>query len=196
MLRHGSTARGAAAYEYSNIQNFKYGTQVLTVGSNQALTPQADERDPRQLQPRHRAWLLHARQLRRRYSSAGFRLLSARSPRRRTPLSLLRGPGSQWNQVLRPASLGNNWQRQINVTDNLSRIVGAHQMKFGLDYRRITSKTGLYAYQSQAIFSTSGERSRQQYAVSVRDFQKRRCATRFHELAASSRRTRGRRRAA
>ena len=42
--------------------------------------------------------------------------------------------------------LGNNWQQQINVTDNLSRIVGAHQMKFGLDYRRITSKTGLYAY--------------------------------------------------
>ena len=30
---------GAAASEYSNIQNTKYGTQVLTVGSNQALTP-------------------------------------------------------------------------------------------------------------------------------------------------------------
>ena len=42
--------------------------------------------------------------------------------------------------------LGNNWQRQINVTDNLSRMLGAHQLKFGLDYRRITSKTGLYAY--------------------------------------------------
>jgi hypothetical protein len=27
-------------------------------------------------------------------------------------------------------------QQQINVTDNVSRIVGAHQIKLGLDYRR------------------------------------------------------------
>ena len=38
-------------------------------------------------------------------------------------------------------------------------------MKFGVDYRRITSKTGLYAYTSQAIFSTLGKRSRQHYAA-------------------------------
>ena len=38
------------------------------------------------------------------------------------------------------------------MTDNLSRMLGAHQMKFGLDYRRITSKTGLYAYYLQAVF--------------------------------------------
>jgi hypothetical protein len=48
--------------------------------------------------------------------------------------------------------LGDNWQRQINVTDSASKIIRAHQMKFGVDYRRINSKTGLYDYQSQAVF--------------------------------------------
>src|SRR5260370_27902468 len=39
--------------------------------------------------------------------------------------------------------LGDNLQQQINVTDNVSRIIGAHQMKFGLDYRRLNPKSGL-----------------------------------------------------
>jgi hypothetical protein len=39
---------------------------------------------------------------------------------------------------------GDNLQQQINVTDNVSRIVGAHQMKFGLDYRRLSPEAGPY----------------------------------------------------
>ena len=50
--------------------------------------------------------------------------------------------------------MGDDWQRQINVTDNLSRVVGAHQLKFGMDFRRITSETGQFAYESQAQFQT------------------------------------------
>ena len=61
---------GAGAHEYGNVQNTKYGTQVLTLGSNQALTPQPHQRGSRQLQPRHGAWILHARRFRRRHSSA------------------------------------------------------------------------------------------------------------------------------
>jgi len=37
--------------------------------------------------------------------------------------------------------LGNattNVQRQINLVDNLSRVIGAHQLKFGVDYRRLS----------------------------------------------------------
>ena len=36
--------------------------------------------------------------------------------------------------------LGDDWQHQINVTDNLSQVTGRHQMKFGSGYRRITSQ--------------------------------------------------------
>ena len=39
--------------------------------------------------------------------------------------------------------LGNNLQQQFNVTDNVSRIVGAHQLKFGLDYRRVNPDAGI-----------------------------------------------------
>src|SRR5215813_9748979 len=35
--------------------------------------------------------------------------------------------------------LGDNLQEQINLTDNVSYVVGAHQLKFGLDYRRMQS---------------------------------------------------------
>ena len=45
--------------------------------------------------------------------------------------------------------LGDNLQQQINVTDNVSRIVGAHQLKFGLDYRRLRPEAGLVPYQAQ-----------------------------------------------
>ena len=45
-------------------------------------------------------------------------------------------------------------QQQINVTDNVSRIVGAHQMKFGLDYRRLSPINGLVPYQVQYIFDS------------------------------------------
>ena len=49
-------------------------------------------------------------------------------------------------------NIGNNVERQINVTDNLSRVIGAHQLKFGVDYRRLSPQQGLASYGQQAIF--------------------------------------------
>jgi hypothetical protein len=43
-------------------------------------------------------------------------------------------------------------QQQFNVTDNISRIVGAHQLKFGLDYRHLDSKAGLAPYTVENVF--------------------------------------------
>jgi hypothetical protein len=48
--------------------------------------------------------------------------------------------------------LGNNLQQQINVTDNLSYAIRSHQLKFGLDYRRLTPEDHFTAYQAQYIF--------------------------------------------
>ena len=50
--------------------------------------------------------------------------------------------------------LGNNLQQQINVTDNVSYVLGAHQLKFGLDYRRLRPESGLFLYQAQYVFSS------------------------------------------
>jgi hypothetical protein len=48
--------------------------------------------------------------------------------------------------------LGDNLQRQINLTDSVSRIVGVHQLKFGFDYRRLSPEAGLAAYTAQYLF--------------------------------------------
>ena len=144
---------GAAAYEYSNVQNTKYGTQALTVGSNQAFTSRLTN------------------EIRFNYSqstSHGFYTLDNFGGATPAPDSVLYPSfaAPQDSNFLFYADaapngikfstgkLGDNWLHQANVTDNLSWTAGAHQMKFGLDYRRIHSKTGLYAYQSQAGFLT------------------------------------------
>ena len=46
------------------------------------------------------------------------------------------------------ARLRNNLQQQINVTDSLSYTVAAHQLKFGVDYRRLNSEVRLCPHTS------------------------------------------------
>jgi outer membrane receptor protein involved in Fe transport len=48
--------------------------------------------------------------------------------------------------------LGNNLQQQFNVTDSVSRSIGKHQIKIGLDYRRLNPENGFAPYQMQALF--------------------------------------------
>jgi hypothetical protein len=142
---------GAVASEYSNIQNTKYGTQVLTVGSNQAVTPRLTN---------------ESRFNYSRTTAHGFYTLDNFGGATPPPDSVLypsfANPqdaafyfyaDSAPNGIkFYAGDLGNNWQRQINLTDGLSLAEGAHQMKFGADFRRITSKTGLYAYATEAVF--------------------------------------------
>lgn len=45
-----------------------------------------------------------------------------------------------------------NEQRQVNLADNLSVTTGAHQLKFGVDYRRLSPFRSPRAYQQAAIF--------------------------------------------
>ena len=48
--------------------------------------------------------------------------------------------------------IANNLQHQINVTDNISKIVGKHQLKFGLDYRRLRPEQKFGPYNLQYVF--------------------------------------------
>jgi hypothetical protein len=50
--------------------------------------------------------------------------------------------------------ISDNTQHQINVTDNVSWVVDAHQVKFGLDYRRLRPEQGALAYQLQYVFGS------------------------------------------
>ena len=45
-------------------------------------------------------------------------------------------------------------QQQFNVTDEVSHIVGAHQLRFGVDYRRLRPEAGIVPYTVQYLFSS------------------------------------------
>jgi carboxypeptidase family protein/TonB-dependent receptor-like protein len=141
---------GSNAYAYSDVQNVKYRTQSLTLGSNQALTPLLTNE-------------IHFNYSRSRAHS--FYTLDNFAGAMPPADSVLYPSGTSQNSSfiffgdLNPYGLkfyggeqGNNLDQQINVTDNASRIIGTHQLKFGLDYRRLRSEKGSVPYQVQYQF--------------------------------------------
>jgi hypothetical protein len=58
-------------------------------------------------------------------------------------ISLTGGVAGVWG-----GDTSKNYQRQINIVDNVSVVNGAHQFKFGVDYRRLSPT---YAIQNQQI---------------------------------------------
>jgi hypothetical protein len=76
------------------------------------------------------------------------------------------GPGPEWGAVRlalpfptsfpsRLFRLGNqsdSYQRQINIVDNVSLIKGAHSLKFGIDWRRLTPTFGPWKYGQFVLF--------------------------------------------
>jgi hypothetical protein len=61
--------------------------------------------------------------------------------------SALGGTGTN----LRVGKIQENTQDQINIVDNLSLVAGAHQLKFGIDYRRLAPINGSSPYQSLVL---------------------------------------------
>jgi hypothetical protein len=55
------------------------------------------------------------------------------------------------NGVVYGGDTSKNYQRQMNVVDNVSLVKGAHQLKFGIDYRRLSPTYGQQSFQ-QAVF--------------------------------------------
>src|SRR5262249_12108526 len=50
--------------------------------------------------------------------------------------------------------IADNAQHQVNVVDTLSWIVGTHQLKTGIDYRRLRPQEGALTYQLQYVFGS------------------------------------------
>ena len=47
----------------------------------------------------------------------------------------------------------NNYQRQINIVDNVATSVGSHQFGFGIDYRRLAPISGVHEYDFSTFFN-------------------------------------------
>ncbi|MGA3306935.1 MAG: TonB-dependent receptor, partial [Stellaceae bacterium] len=145
--------RGGPAYAYSNVSVTKYRTQSLTFGSNQALTPRLTN-EFRLNYSRSRANNFYTLD---NFGGAvppsdSVLFPSGASPQNSSFLFL--GDFNPHGLRLLAGELGDNLQRQINVTDSVSRIAGAHQMKFGLDYRRLSPINGIVPYMAQYIFES------------------------------------------
>lgn len=46
-----------------------------------------------------------------------------------------------------------NYQRQLNIVDNVATVVGSHQLGFGVDYRRLMPISGVHEYDSRTFFN-------------------------------------------
>jgi outer membrane receptor protein involved in Fe transport len=77
-------------------------------------------------------------------------LFPAGIPADESQVGLFIGAGA----VLDAGVNNNNYQRQFNLVDNLSVISGSHQMKFGVDYRRLAPELGRAKYSLFVIFDT------------------------------------------
>jgi hypothetical protein len=146
-------ARGSLTFDsnYSNVRVADYRTQTATVGSNQTLTPQLTN-ELRFNYSRSRA---HSFSTMDNFGGATPPPDSVLYPQGTSPQTasfLFLGDSNPYGLRYFTGELGDNVDRQINVTDGLSHIVGAHQMKFGVDYRRISPQAGLVPYMQQAIF--------------------------------------------
>ena len=144
---------GSLQSTYSNGAVTKYRTQSLTLGSNQTLTPR---------------WTNEFRFNYSRSRANGFYTLDNFGGAVPPPNSLLYPPGASpqdssfvfygdfnpYGLQFTTGKLGNNLQQQINVTDNVSYVAGTHQLKFGMDYRRLRPETGLFSYQIEYFFGS------------------------------------------
>ena len=149
----GQRAAGTAQTNFNTVADTNYRTQTLTLGSNQTITPSLTN------------------ELRFNYSRSrahGFQTIDNFGGGTPPPDSLLFPSGytpqnanfafygdfNPYGLSYEVGELGVNVQRQINVTDSISYIVGAHQMKLGLDYRRLSPKSDLQSYAMQYIFGS------------------------------------------
>lgn len=145
--------RGTNQTNFNTVAATKYRTQTLTVGSNQAITPSLTN------------------EFRFNYSRSrahGFQTIDNFGGGTPPPDSLLFPSGhtsqnanfalygdfNPYGLSYEVGELGVNVQRQINVTDSLSYIAGAHQIKMGLDYRRLSPKSNVQPYALQYIFGS------------------------------------------
>jgi len=145
--------RGGLAYAYSNVEETKYRTQSLTLGSNQTLTPRLTN----ELRFNHSRSRANSFYTLDNFGGAVAPPDSLLFPTGASPQDssfLFLGDFNPHGLRLFEGDLGNNLQRQFNVTDNVSRITGAHQLKFGLDYRRLSPINGLVPYMAQYVFES------------------------------------------
>ncbi len=139
--------RGGATFQssYSNVEKLEYLTRTMTLGSNLALTPRLTN----EVRFNYSQGSVNAFFTLDNFGGAVPPPNSVLFPSFATPQNsgvIFYADGSPYGLKYWSGKLGDNSQHQINVTDNLSYFMGAHQLKLGIDYRRLRpeEKTATY----------------------------------------------------
>ncbi|HVO60644.1 MAG TPA: TonB-dependent receptor [Terriglobales bacterium] len=144
------TQRGGTQQNYSTILLTQYGFQTVTAGSNQAVSPHVTNEFRFNYSRRRTNSLLALDNFGGAVPPPNSVLFPSFAPQSSNFAFV--GDTNPYGLKFNVGRLGNNLQQQINITDALSYTVGAHQLKFGMDYRRLNSDVDLYPYQLQYGF--------------------------------------------
>ena len=139
--------RGNGSYQgaYSAVTQINYRTQTATLGVNQAITPYLTN-EVRFNYSRSRA---HNFTFLDTFGGAvppPDTLLYPSFVQPNNSSFLFLADSAPYGLKFDIGESGDNLQQQINVIDNVSRIIGTHQIKLGMDYRRLNSESALVPY--------------------------------------------------
>ena len=147
--RGGGTFRTA----YSNLLHTKTRTQTVTLGTDGAITPHViDELRFNYSLSRDHSFLTLDNFAGAVPPSDSVLFPSSQSPSDSSFVFL--GDFNPFGLGFDLGKLADNVQHQINVTDSLSWGVGAHQLRFGIDYRRLRPEEQFVPYQLEYLFGS------------------------------------------
>ena len=143
--------RAPGGVNYNDISHTDYRTQTLTVGSDQMFTPRLTN-DVRFNYSRSRTNIF--------YTLDGFGggvppAASVLFPSIASPQNAdaaFFGDLNPYGLKYIAGELAKNLQEQINVTDSIAWTIRSHQLKFGVDYRRLKPEQNSSAYNAQYVF--------------------------------------------
>lgn len=145
--------RGAGVIQeaYNDILHSKNRFQSLTLGSNQTITPQLTN-EIRFNYSRSGGDLFHTIDNFEGGVPPSDSLLFPVAGTAKDGEFDFYGDFNPFGLLYSTGKIASDLQHQVNVTDNLSKIVGTHQLKFGLDYRRLRPDQRFGAYDLQYVF--------------------------------------------
>ena len=143
--------RAAGQLNYNDVSHTDYRTQTATIGSDQIFTPRLTN------------------ELRFNYSRSSAHIFytlddfgggvppatsvlfpSGTSPQNADAIFF--GDLNPFGLKYASGDVASNVQEQLNVTDNVAWATGSHQLKFGVDYRRLKPEQNASAYNAEYVF--------------------------------------------
>jgi len=149
-LRSGGTTQ---KFNYNTVTRTDYHTQTLTIGSNQLITPRLANEAHFNFS-RSRAHSLYILDNFGGGVPPPDSVLYPEGGSAQNSFFGFLGDFNPFGLKWFAGDLGTNLIHQINVTDAVPYTIGAHQLKFGIDYRRLRPEENSQPYALEYVFGS------------------------------------------